>query len=76
MEVGQRPNWGCSAKGKKVSLYVYKYSRHSDWLRAGRPRGRSASPGRGEILLFSSSRPVQELTQPPIQWILGVLLQG
>jgi hypothetical protein len=29
-------------------------SRYSDWLRAGRPRGRSLSPGRGNI--FSSPR--------------------
>jgi hypothetical protein len=30
----------------------------SDWLRAGRSRGRSSSSGRGRIsLLFTSSRP-------------------
>jgi hypothetical protein len=43
-------------------------SRYSDWLRAGRPRGRSSSPGRTKNFLFSkSSRPALGSTQPPIQ---------
>jgi hypothetical protein len=29
-----------------------------DWLWAGRPRGRSSNPGRGKIILPTSSRPV------------------
>jgi hypothetical protein len=52
-------------------------SRYSDWLRAGRQRGRSSSPGRGEIFLSSTaSRPVPEPTQPPIQWVPGALSSG
>jgi hypothetical protein len=47
-------------------------SRDSDWLRAGRQKGRSSSPGRGEIFLFPvSSRPVLGPTQPPILWVTG-----
>jgi hypothetical protein len=43
-------------------------SRYSDWLRAGRPNGRSSSPGRGENFHFStSSRSALGPTQPPIQ---------
>jgi hypothetical protein len=49
-------------------------SRYSDWLRAGRPKGRSSIPDRGKIFLLStSSRPVLGFTQPPIQWVLGAL---
>jgi hypothetical protein len=47
-------------------------NRHSDWLRAGRPRGRSSSPARVKNYLFSASfRPAQGSTHPPIQWVLG-----
>jgi hypothetical protein len=39
----------------------------SDWLRAGRPRGRSSSSGGGKnSLLSTSSRPVLGPTQPPV----------
>jgi hypothetical protein len=49
----------------------------SDWLRAGRPRGRSSSPGRVKNFLFSTSaRPPLGSTQPPIQWVLGALSSG
>jgi hypothetical protein len=52
-------------------------SRYSDWLRAGRPRGRSSGPGRGKICFFSmSSRPVPGPTQRPIQWVRGEKQQG
>jgi hypothetical protein len=45
----------------------------SDWLRAGRLRGRSSSPGRVKNFLFSKSpRPALGSTQPPIQWVAGV----
>jgi hypothetical protein len=45
-------------------------SRYSDWLRTGRPRGRSSSPGRVKNFLFStSSRPALGPTQPPFQWV-------
>jgi hypothetical protein len=47
-------------------------SRHSDWLRAGRPRGRSSSPGRVKNFHFSaSSRPVVGSTQPSVEWVRG-----
>jgi hypothetical protein len=49
-------------------------SRYRDWLRTGRPRGRSSSLGRGKNFLFSmSSRPVLRPTQLPIQWVPGAL---
>jgi hypothetical protein len=44
-----------------------KTKRYSDWLRAGRPRFRSSSPGRIKKFLFSKlSRPALGSTQPPI----------
>jgi hypothetical protein len=43
-------------------------SRYSNWLWAGRPRGRISSLGRSRIsLIFTSS------SQPPIQWVAGIL---
>jgi hypothetical protein len=52
-------------------------SRQSDWLRAGRLRGRSSSPGRVKNFLFStSSRPALRFTQPPIQWVQGDSFPG
>jgi hypothetical protein len=52
-------------------------SRYKDWLRAGRPRDRSSSPGRDKNFLFSkSSRPALVSTQPPIQWVPGALSSG
>jgi hypothetical protein len=52
-------------------------SRYSDWLRAGRPRGRSSSPGMIKNLLSSkSSRPALGFTQTPIQWVAGALSPG
>jgi hypothetical protein len=136
MDIGQGPNWGCSAKEKKtvlkpahngiskdsqclslspfqasscfhiqyelhvlnpcgtdtlqryqavkiltfLSLLLFHFfnfsscrSRNSDWLRAGRPRGRSSSPGRVKNCPFSSSsRPALGPTQPPIRWVPGV----
>jgi hypothetical protein len=42
----------------------------SDWLRAELQRGRSSSPNRGKIFLFStSSRPILGPNQPPTQWV-------
>jgi hypothetical protein len=47
---------------------------NSDWLRAGRLRGRSLSPDRVKNFLFyTSSRPALGSTQPPVQWVLGAL---
>jgi hypothetical protein len=49
-------------------------NRYSDRLRAGRPKDRSSSSGRGKIFLHStSSRPVLWPTQPSIQWVPGLL---
>jgi hypothetical protein len=49
-----------------LPLFLINYS-YSDWLRAGRLRSRSSSPGRVKNFLFStSSRPALESTQPPI----------
>jgi hypothetical protein len=52
-------------------------SRYSDWLRAGRTRDGSSSPGRVKKFLFSTSfRPGMGPTQPPIQWVPGALFSG
>jgi hypothetical protein len=46
-------------------------------IAAGRPRGRSSSPGRVNNFLFSKfSRPALRTTQPPIQWVPEALSQG
>jgi hypothetical protein len=53
------------------------WSRYSDWLRVGRPRGRSSNPGRVKNFLFSTqSRPALRSTQPPIQWVPGAKWSG
>jgi hypothetical protein len=58
-------------------FYLRKRSQFSDWLRAGRPRGWSLSPGRVKNFLFStSSRPVLGPTQPPIPRVPGALSPG
>jgi hypothetical protein len=43
----------CRDKIMSVILYSGLRSRYSDWLRAGRPRGRSSSPGCSKNFLFS-----------------------
>jgi hypothetical protein len=49
-------------------------SRYSDWLRAGRSKGRSSSPCRVKNFLISkSSTPTLGPIQPPIQWVPGAL---
>jgi hypothetical protein len=53
------------------------WSRDSDWLRAGRPRGRSSCPGRCKIFLLSTlSRSILWPTQPPIQCVPEALSPG
>jgi hypothetical protein len=45
-----------------------------NYLRAGRPRGRSSSPSRVKNFLFSkSSRSALRTTHPPILWVPGAL---
>jgi hypothetical protein len=49
-------------------------SRYSDWLRAGRKRGRRSSPDSVKNFLFStSSRPALRHTHLPIQRVPGTL---
>jgi hypothetical protein len=44
--------------------------RYRNWLRTGRPSGRSSCPGRGKIfLLFTLSISALKTTQAPIQWV-------
>jgi hypothetical protein len=68
---------------KRYSSQSYLYCvpgwrrRYSDWLRAGRLRGRGSSPGRVKNVHFSMfSRPALESTQPPTQWVPGALSPG
>jgi hypothetical protein len=57
--------------------FLLIHTSSSNWLRAGRPRGQSSSPGRVKNFLFSAaSRPALEPTQPPIQLVPGVLSPG
>jgi hypothetical protein len=54
-----------------------KRSQYSDWLRAGRPRGRSSSPGGVKNFhSYMSCRPALGPTKPPIQWVPGALSPG
>jgi hypothetical protein len=46
---------------------------YSDWLRAGRPRGRSWGHGRMKNFVFSTSRTAVEHIKPPIQWVPAAL---
>jgi hypothetical protein len=50
---------------------------YSDWLRAGRPRGRSSRPDSVKIFLFSTwSRPALEPTHPPLHLAPEALSSG
>jgi hypothetical protein len=49
-------------------------NRYSDWLQAGRPRGRSLSPDRGKIFLFSTLlKPILGPVHSPIQLVPGAI---
>jgi hypothetical protein len=53
------------------------FSRYSDWLWARWPRGQSSSSGRAKVSLLSKSYTVvQELIQPPSQWVSSAYLIG
>jgi hypothetical protein len=61
-----------TVKFSKMYYEPGQLSRYSDYLLAGRPSGRSSSPGRVKNFHFSmSSRPSVGSTQPPIQWVNG-----
>jgi hypothetical protein len=67
----------CSHSVLRVKRRELAQNRYSDWLRAGRPRGRSSSPKGGKNFRFStSSRLVLGSTQPPIQRVPGALSPG
>jgi hypothetical protein len=62
----QRKTWKCHLVSRCVNCYVWmqiywlreqpgERSRYSVWLRAGRPRGRSSSPGMSKNFHFSTS---------------------
>jgi hypothetical protein len=63
--------------GPSTSTACYRHSftgyrsRYSDWLWAGRTRGRSSSAGWIKYFLYSMPS-----TQPPIQWVPGALSPG
>jgi hypothetical protein len=56
--------WSCSSSGSIVSDYGLD------------DRGSIPNRGRGFFLLAPASRSAQGPTQPPIQWVLGVLSLG
>jgi hypothetical protein len=61
----------------RTYFYSYRGGRDSDWLRAGRPRGRSSSSGMCKNVLFStSSKPALGPTQFPIHLVPGALSLG
>jgi hypothetical protein len=62
---------------KFAAIYTTYWQCRVSRLRAGRPRGRSWSPGGIKNFLFSkSTRPNLGPTQPPIQWVPGAFSPG
>jgi hypothetical protein len=58
-------------------LYTQEVHRSRDWLRAGRPRGQSSSPGRvNNFLFFTSPGLALVSTQPAMQRIPGAVSPG
>jgi hypothetical protein len=52
---------------------IAQFDTVTGYMQYGRQRGRSSSPSRGRIFLFSaSSIPALGPTQPPIQWVQWV----
>jgi hypothetical protein len=76
--VSEQCSWLYIIKWNNIKFCVYNItagerSRYSDWLGAGRPRGRSSSPGGGKNFHVSmSSRTALGSTQPPIQGYRGL----
>jgi hypothetical protein len=59
------------------SRFRVAMSRYSEWLRDGRPKGRSSSPGKVKNFLFSASfRLVLGSHQPSTPWVPGALSPG
>jgi hypothetical protein len=59
---------------KTEGNYYSRYWPLCDWLRAGRPRGRSSSPGRVKnFLLCTLFRSALGPTQPSTQWVSAAL---
>jgi hypothetical protein len=57
-----------------IKVWTLWGSRYSDWLRAGRPRGRSLNPNSiKKCIFYTSSTPALGLTKPRIQWVPGAL---
>jgi hypothetical protein len=74
---GTTPLFHMSTSKQYLCLQNRQLSKYSDWLRAGRPRGRSSSPGRVKNFLFStSSKPALESTQPRVQWVQEAISPG
>jgi hypothetical protein len=62
---------------RSLMLILDQNAVYTDQLRAGRPRDRTSSPGRGKNFNFSiSSRPAAGSTQLSILWVPGVKRQG
>jgi hypothetical protein len=62
---------------KNVIANYEGHSAVSDWLLAGRPRGRSSSPCVVKNFHVSlSSRPTLGSTQPPMKWVMAALSSG
>jgi hypothetical protein len=71
-ETAKQPSRCRQRNQQKSRRTAYSRRRYSDWLRAGRSRGRSSR-------IFSSpisSRPAPGSIQPPIQWAPGIMRPG
>jgi hypothetical protein len=71
---GTMYHWNAGNLYPPTTLHVSRVTQYSVWLRAGR----GSIPGRGERIfpLASVSRPALGPTQPPVQWVPGVLAPG
>jgi hypothetical protein len=56
--------------GRQIAILQGLIGSRDNWLRTGRPRGRSSSSCRVKnFLFFTSSRPALESTELPNQWV-------